>query len=59
MKTMEQTMIEAGRYYTIVSASGSVIEAVENAENGADIRLGKYNHDPKQEWAFDRVGDSV
>lgn len=59
MKSMEQTMIEAGRYYTIVSASGCVIEAVEHAENGADIRLGKYDHNPKQEWAFDRMGDGV
>ena len=33
MKTMEQTMIEAGRYYTIVSASGSVIEAMRGDLN--------------------------
>lgn len=59
MKTMEQTMIEAGRFYTIASASGSVIEAVDGAENGADIRLGKYTRSPAQEWAFDRVGEGV
>ena len=36
-----------------------MIQAVENAKDGGDIRLGKYDHKPEQEWAFIRVGDGV
>ena len=58
MKSVEQTVIQADRFYTIAAKTGSVIEAVENVKNG-DIRLGKYDHKPEQEWAFIRVGDGV
>ena len=58
MKSVEQTVIQADRFYTIAAKTGSVIEAVEKAQNG-DIRLGKYDHKPEQEWAFIRVGDGV
>ena len=46
MKTVAQTVIEADRFYTI-------------AAKGGDIRLGKYEHKPEQEWAFVREGDGV
>ena len=52
-------MIEADRFYTIAAKGGSVIQAVEKATNGGDIRLGKYEHKPEQEWAFVREGDGV
>ena len=58
MKSVEQTVIQADRFYTIAAKTGNVIEAVENVKNG-DIRLGKYDHKPEQEWAFIRVGDGV
>ena len=58
MKSVEQTVIQADRFYTIAAKTGSVIEAVEKEQNG-DIRLGKYDHKPEQEWAFIRVGDGV
>ena len=58
MKSVEQTVIQADRFYTIAAKTGSVIEAVEKVQNG-DIRLGKYDHKPEQEWAFIRVGDGV
>ena len=54
MKTVAQTVIEADRFYTIAAKGGSVIQAVEKATNGGDIRLGKYEHKPEQEWAFVR-----
>ena len=56
MKSVAQTVIEADRFYTIAAKTGSVIQAVENAKDGGDIRLGKYDHKPEQEWAFIRVG---
>ena len=59
MKTVAQTVIEADRFYTIAAKNGSVIEAVENAKNEGNVRLGKYDHKPEQEWAFVRVGDGV
>lgn len=59
MKTVAQTVIEADRFYTIAAKTGSVIEAVENAKNEGNIRLGKYDHKPEQEWSFIRVGDGV
>ena len=59
MKSIAQTVIEADRFYTIAAKTGSVIQAVENAKDGGDIRLGKYDHKPEQEWAFIRVGDGV
>ena len=59
MKTMAQTMIDADHFYTIAAASGNVVQAVTGAENGGDIRLGKYEHKPEQEWAFLREGDGV
>ena len=46
MKTVAQTVIEADRFYTIAAKGGSVIQAVEKATNGGDIRLGKYEHKP-------------
>ena len=58
MKSVAQTVIEADRFYTIAAKTGSVIQAVE-AKDGGDIRLGKYDHKPEQEWAFIRVGDGV
>ena len=48
MKTVAQTVIEADRFYTIAAKGGSVIQAVEKATNGGDIRLGKYEHKPEQ-----------
>ena len=58
MRTVEQTLIEPGRYYTIASAvTGNVIEYADKAE-GAQLRLGKYEHKPEQEWSFDRVGEN-
>ena len=59
MKTVAQTVIEADRFYTIAAKGGSVIQAVEGVANGGDIRLGKYEHKPEQEWAFVREGDGV
>ena len=59
MKTVAQTVIEADRFYTIAAKTGSVIQAVEEATNGGNIRLGKYEHKPEQEWAFVREGDGV
>ena len=59
MKSVAQTVIETDRFYTIAAKTGSVIQAVENAKDGGDIRLGKYDHKPEQEWAFIRVGDGV
>ena len=59
MKTVAQTVIEADRFYTIAAKTGSVIEAVESAKNEGNIRLGKYDHKPEQEWSFIRVGDGV
>ena len=58
MKTVEQTLIEAGRCYTIAAASGNVIGYVPDAADGAELRLGKYEHKPEQEWLFDRVGEN-
>ena len=55
MKTVAQTVIEAERFYTIAAQTGYVIQAVEGVENGGDIRLGKYEHKPEQEWSFIRV----
>ena len=59
MKTVAQTVIESDHFYTIAAKTGSVIQAVEGAANGGDIRLGKYEHKPEQEWAFVREGDGV
>ena len=59
MKTVAQTVIGSDHFYTIVAKTGSVIQAVEGAANGGDIRLGKYEHKPEQEWAFVREGDGV
>lgn len=59
MKKIAQTVIEAGKYYTIAGASGRVVEAAEPAENGAAVQLGNYSHKPSQEWAFVRVGEGV
>ena len=59
MKSVEQTVIHADRFYTIAAKNGSVIGAVETAKDGGDIRLGKYDHKPEQEWSFIRVGDGV
>ncbi len=58
MKTVAQTVIEAGCYYTIAAASGNVVEYIENAGAGAELRLGRYEHKPTQEWVFDRVGEN-
>ena len=59
MRTVEQTLIEPGRYYTIASAvTGNVIEYVGKSEGGAELQLGKYDHKPEQEWSFDRVGEN-
>lgn len=59
MKTVAQTVIEVERFYTIAAQTGYVIQAVEGVENGGDIRLGKYEHKPEQEWSFIRVGEGV
>ena len=59
MKSVAQTIIEADRFYTIAAKTGSVIQAVESVKDGGNIRLGKYEHKPEQEWAFIRVGDGV
>lgn len=59
MRTVEQTLIEPGRYYTIAAASGNVIGYTEKPEDGAELRLGKYEHKPEQEWLFDRVGENA
>ena len=58
MKSVAQTVIAAESFYTIATKTGSVIQAVETKEGG-DIRLGKYEHKPEQEWAFVREGDGV
>ena len=58
MKSVAQTVIAADNFYTIAAKTGSVIQAVETKEGG-DIRLGKYEHKPEQEWAFVREGDGV
>ena len=59
MKSVAQTIIEADRFYTIAAKTGSVIQAVESVKDGGNIRLGKYEHKPEQEWAFVREGDGV
>ena len=48
MKTVAQTVIEADRFYTIAAKGGSVIQAVEKATNGGDIRLGKSSTSPSR-----------
>src|SRR5699024_8012152 len=59
MRTVEQTLIEAGCAYTIAAASGNVIGYVgDDGAGGAQLRLGKYEHKPEQEWLFDRVGEN-
>lgn len=58
MKTVAQTVIEADRFYTIAAHTGNVIQAAEDAAEGA-VRLGKYEHKPEQEWSFDRVGEGA
>ena len=58
MKSVAQTVIQADHFYTIAAKTGSVIQAVET-KDGGDIRLGKYDHKPEQEWAFVREGDGV
>ena len=52
MKSVAQTIIEADRFYTIAAKTGSVIQAVESVKDGGNIRLGKYERKPEQEWAF-------
>ena len=59
MKSVAQTIIEADRFYTIAAKTGSVIQAVESVKDGGNIRLGKYEHKPEQEWAFVREGDGT
>ena len=59
MKSVAQTIIEADRFYTIAAKTGSVIQAVETVKDGGNIRLGKYEHNPEQEWAFVREGDGI
>ena len=59
MKPVAQTIIEADRFYTIAAKTGSVIQAVESVKDGGNIRLGKYERKPEQEWAFVREGDGV
>ena len=59
MKSVAQTIIEADRFYTIAAKTGSVIQAVESVKDGGNIRLGRYEHKPEQEWAFVREGDGV
>ena len=59
MKSVAQTIIEADRFYTIAAKTGNVIQAVESVKDGGNIRLGKYEHKPEQEWAFVREGDGV
>ena len=59
MKSVAQTVIEADRFYTIAAKTGSVIQAVESVKDGGNIRLGKYERKPEQEWAFVREGDGV
>lgn len=59
MKSVAQTIIEADRFYTITAKTGSVIQAVESVKDGGNIRLGKYERKPEQEWAFVREGDGV
>ena len=59
MKSVAQTIIEADRFYTIAAKTGSVVQAVETVKDGGNIRLGKYEHNPEQEWAFVREGDGV
>ena len=44
MKSMEQTLIEAGRPYTIAAASGNVVEYVPNPD-GAELRLTRTEFD--------------
>ena len=52
MKSVAQTVIEADRFYTIAAKTGSVIQAVENAKDGGDIRLGKSGHSSGWGTAF-------
>lgn len=59
MKSVAQTIIKAESFYTIAAKNGNVIQAVEGAKDGSDIRLGKYDHKPEQEWSFVREGDGV
>jgi hypothetical protein len=59
MKSVAQTIIEADRFYTIAAKTGSVIQAVESVKDGGNIRLGRYERKPEQEWAFVREGDGV
>ena len=59
MRTVEQTLIEAGRAYTIAAATGYVVSYTGAKEDGAaELRLAKYERKPEQEWLFDRVGEN-
>ena len=59
MKSVAQTIIEADRFYTIAAKTGSVIQAVESVKDGGNIRLGKYERKPEQEWAFVRASGKL
>lgn len=48
MKTVAQTVIEADRFYTIAAKGGSVIQAVEKATNGGDIRWASTSTSPSR-----------
>ena len=59
MRTVEQTLIEAGRAYTIAAATGYVVSYTGAKEDGAaELRLARYERKPEQEWLFDRVGEN-
>ena len=48
MKSVAQTVIEADRFYTIAAKTGSVIQAVENAKDGGDIRWASMTTSPSR-----------
>ena len=58
MKTIEQTSIKAGSYYTIAAANGRVLEVADfNTENGASVRLWSYEGQPWQQWSFEEAAE--
>ena len=57
---MTQTVIEAGKFYTISAANGKVMEVADfNMDNGAKIQLWDNANVEWQQWGFVAAGDGV
>ena len=59
-KKIAQTVITAGKYYTINAANGKVVEVADyNIENGAKVQLWDDANAEWQQWGFVAAGDGV